>query len=68
MSFSRFRLIEILPPTQKGKKYAARIDIDGNENIVHFGSTDYQHYKVQTPLKLWSHLDHNNTKKMRRIL
>ena len=41
----------------KGKKYAAILP-DGKR--VNFGALGYEHYKDRTPLKLYSHLDHNS--------
>jgi hypothetical protein len=35
--------------------------------IVNFGSRDHQHYKDRTPLKLWSHLDHNDNARRDRF-
>ena len=60
-----FKLLEILPPTQKGKKYAAHVFIPstGSTKIVNFGSSSYQQYKDRTPLQLWKHLDHNDKKR-----
>ncbi len=47
--------------TRKDKKYMADVKI-GNKQYknIHFGDTRYEHYKDSTPLKLYSHLDHNN--------
>ena len=41
----------------KGKKYTAILP-DGKR--VSFGALGYEHYKDRTPLKLYSHLDHND--------
>ena len=47
----------------KGKKYTAILP-DGKR--VNFGALGYEHYEDKTPLKLYSHLDHND--KQRRDL
>ena len=52
--------------TQRNKKYAADVKID---NIlyrnVNFGDNRYEHYKDSTPLKLYSHLNHNDLERRR---
>lgn len=40
------------------KKYMAVFE---NGKKIHFGSRLYSQYKDQTPLKAYSHLDHNDT-------
>ena len=48
--------------TRQFKKYMAVFD-DGRPS-VHFGDNRYEQYRDSTPLKLYSHLDHNdNTRK-----
>lgn len=42
---------------RKDKKYVAILP-DGKK--VHFGSIHHEQYKDQTPLKLYSHLDHKD--------
>ena len=46
---------------KKNKKYVADVIIDNKlyEN-VNFGDLRYEHYRDSTPLKLYSHLDHND--------
>ena len=47
--------------TRKNKKYAADVKLNGKlYKNVNFGSLNYQQYKDSTPLKLYSHLDHND--------
>jgi len=46
-----------------GKKYAAILP-DGKR--VNFGALGYEHYKDRTPLKLYSHLDHNDSERRKR--
>lgn len=59
-----FQLLEMLPPTQKGKKYAAKVYIPAKGiKIVNFGSSEYQQYEDKTPLQLWKHLNHYDTKR-----
>ena len=43
--------------TQKNKKYMAILP-DGK--TIHLGDKRFEHYKDVTPLKLYSHLDHND--------
>jgi hypothetical protein len=45
--------------TRKNKKYM----VNYNGKIIHFGHIDYEHYRDSTPLKLYSHLDHNDPKR-----
>ena len=54
------RVLEILPPTRKNKKYAARVIWEGKEKLINFGDVRYAQYKDTTPLKLYKHLDHND--------
>ena len=49
----------------KGKKYAAILP-DGKR--VNFGALGYEHYKDRTPLKLYSHLDHNDPERRKNIM
>lgn len=62
------QVLEILPPTMKHKKYKARVIWKGKEQTVHFGDTRFQQYKDTTPLRLYSHLDHNDKERRRRYL
>jgi hypothetical protein len=64
----KMRVIEILPPTRKHKKYAARIIWEGREKLVNFGDVRFSQYKDTTPLKLWTHLDHNDWERKQRYL
>lgn len=48
----------------KNKKYDALITLDdGSKKKVSFGDINHKHYKDQTPLKLYSHLDHLDNKR-----
>ena len=51
--------MDIQKSTRKNKKYM--VIIDGKK--IHFGSSLYPQYKDRTPLKLYSHLDHNDKKR-----
>ena len=42
------------------KKYKVTLD---NGKVVQFGDTRYQQYKDVTPLRLYKHLDHNDSKR-----
>ncbi len=48
--------MDIQKSTRKNKKYMIKV----NNKHVHFGDSRYQQYKDQTPLKLYSHLDHKD--------
>lgn len=53
---------------RKHKKYAADVFLRGRlYRNVHFGDTRYQHYHDMTPLKLYSHLDHNDWDRKERF-
>lgn len=45
--------------TRLHKKYMIFV----NNKWIHFGDNRYQQYKDKTPLKLYSHLDHNDSKR-----
>lgn len=47
--------------TPKDKKYSVMILRNGEPHIIHFGDSRYEHYKDQTGLGVWSHLDHKDT-------
>jgi hypothetical protein len=47
---------------KKNKKYMILV----NNKYIHFGHIDYEHYKDQTPLKLYKHLDHNDKERRER--
>ncbi len=58
----------IVPPKRKNKKYSVlkyNNDTKQYHYLLSFGHSLYQHYKDRTPLKLWTHLDHND--KERRL-
>jgi hypothetical protein len=48
----------------KHKKYAAVF----SDHRVNFGDTRYEHFKDQTPLKLYSKLDHHDPKRRASFL
>jgi hypothetical protein len=50
---------------RKNKKYSV---ITPSGKVVHFGDKRYQHYKDQTPLKIYSNLNHNDIKRRKRYL
>lgn len=52
----------IIKSPLKNKKYRAII----GDNKIDFGDNRFQHYKDSTPLKLWTHLDHNNKERRRK--
>jgi len=61
-----FQLIEIKKSPAKYKKYRATVLVNGElYKDVDFGDTRFEQFKDSTPLKLYSHLDHNDTKRLR---
>lgn len=44
--------------TRKNKKYM--VLPPGSDTWIHFGDTRYQQYNDSTPLKLYTHLNHND--------
>lgn len=63
-------LLKILEPdffirksTRKNKKYDI---IKGDKYLLSFGSSHHHQYKDATPLKAYSHLDHNDKERRRR--
>jgi hypothetical protein len=66
LKFDKFKLLgfkEGPPP----KKYTAVLEDKrtGRRYEVHFGDRNYQHYKDNTGLGIWSHLDHGDVKRRR---
>ena len=53
--------MEITKSTRKNKKYMVVV----NGKTYHFGDSRFAQYKDRTPLKLYSHLDHNDKKRQR---
>ena len=51
--------------TRKNKKYMV---ISPSGKKIHFGSINMQHYRDSTPLKLYSHLDHNDKQRRKNYL
>ena len=60
------KVLEITKSPVKYKKYRARVKMEGEdrERYVDFGDVRYQHFKDSTPLKLYSHLDHGDVKRL----
>jgi hypothetical protein len=55
---------EFRKSTHKGKKYMVYY----NNKWIHFGDNTMEHYKDSTPLKLYSHLNHNDKKRQKNYL
>lgn len=56
-------MIEFKKSTRKNKKYMVRTP---KGKLIHFGNLTppaNEHFKDSTPLKLYSHLDHNDKKR-----
>lgn len=55
------KLVKIEKSPAKFKKYRADVILDGElYRNVDFGDTRHMQFKDSTPLKLYSHLDHND--------
>lgn len=52
----------------KNKKYRVEFEYKGEEYKVNFGDKRYQHFKDQTPLKLYKELDHNDKERRTKYL
>lgn len=53
-------MVEFKKSTRKDKKYMVKAP---SGRWVHFGNKNYQHFFDKVPLKLYSHLDHKDTKR-----
>ena len=49
-----------------GKKYKVTFKLNGEPYTRHFGSSEHEHFKDRTPLKLYSHLDHGDKERRAR--
>ena len=62
------QVLSLRVSNRKDKKYVADVIADGKlHRNVHFGSRDYQHFRDSTPLRAFSHLDHNDPKRRERF-
>jgi hypothetical protein len=52
--------------TRKGKKYMVSFKWKGKTYIRHFGALGYKHFKDNTGLGIYSHLDHGDKKRRDR--
>jgi hypothetical protein len=61
----------IVPPIRKNKKKYSVLKFDKKNNrynyLLSFGDKNYQHYQDKTPLRLYSHLDHNDEERLIRF-
>ena len=55
---------EFKKSTRKNKKYMVKVD----DKWVHFGDTRYQQFSDKVPLKLYSHLNHNNKERQKKYI
>lgn len=62
------RLVEITKSRRRHKKYAAVVEHKrtGRRRTIHFGHSDYQHYRDRTKVGAWSHADHGDRERLRR--
>lgn len=62
---SEYRLDRFEKSKAKGKKYSAILinKRTGRQKTVNFGASSYEHYKDTTGKGLYTHLDHNDTKR-----
>ena len=62
-------LYKIFKSTSKNKKYSVYVKGDNAKlKLIHFGDTRFENYKDTTPLKLYSHLNHNDPIRRDRYL
>ena len=62
-------LYKIFKSTSKNKKYSVYVKGDnGKTKLINFGDTRFENYKDTTPLKLYSHLNHNDPIRRDRYL
>ena len=59
------KLYKIMKSKRKNKKYSVYVPSNNKRGykIIHFGDSRYQQYKDKTPLKLYTHLNHNDKKR-----
>ena len=55
---------EFKKSTRKNKKYMVKVD----DKWVHFGDTRYQQFSDKVPLKLYSHLNHNDKERQKKYI
>ena len=68
VSKSSIQIIDIKKSSRKNKKYVANVVIDGiTHQNIHFGDIRYNHFRDSTPIKLYSHLDHNDHQRRLRF-
>lgn len=57
------RNIKFSKSERKGKKYDVEFTYKGKKHKVSFGALGYEQWKDQTPLKLYSYMDHGDPKR-----
>ena len=62
------RIVKFMKSSRPKKKYMAMIENlkTKKRRTIHFGASDYPQYKDRTPLKLYSHKNHGDKKRMQR--
>ena len=60
--------IKFFKSNRKNKKYKVQFKLFNNLYTIHFGDIRYQHYKDQTNIKLYTHLDHLDKKRRKNYL
>lgn len=55
---------EFKKSTRLNKKYMVKVD----NKWIHFGDTRYEHFFDRVPLKLYSHLNHNDKERRKKYL
>lgn len=60
--------IKFFKSNVKNKKYRVEFIHKGKPYKVNFGHLQYQQFKDSTPLKLYKHLNHNDSERRKRYL
>jgi hypothetical protein len=65
-----FKLVNFEKSKTKNKKYDAILQNKETKKLgrVPFGDNRYEHFKDSTPLKLYSHLNHNDKKRQQSYI
>lgn len=62
----KYNILKFKKSSRKNKKYDVYVYIDDKLKKISFGDNRMQQWKDQTPLKLYSHMDHNDPKRRKQ--